>query len=117
MSDLAEFLLARIAEDEATDMGLPHRGDCRIFGGWPGAPDSFVGCDCGLSTRVLAECEAKRQIVELHAGDAPICMDGFRPGLSHEGLLHSQSTNGVPDGYCDTVRALAAVYADHPDYQ
>lgn len=91
---LTDFLLARIAEDEATDMRLPHRNACRMFGGWPGDPSSAADCDCGLSSRVLAECEAKRRIVE----------DVTNPHTSCPELD-------------EVARILAAVYADHPDYR
>ena len=106
---LTDFLLARIAEDEAraTSDGAAysmHWPECLYPGDMPGF------CDCDLRARVLADCEAKRQIVDLHAcqpgaGEAwdPVCsVDGY-------GLV-------APDK-CDTLRALAAVYADHSGYR
>lgn len=62
--EIAEFLLARIAEDEARvadKRSRPHWGDIM----------SSLGdeCDCDLPTRVLAECAAKRWGVELARDD------------------------------------------------
>ena len=74
---LTEFLLARIAEDEdEAEDNEPY------WGGWSSAHEA----------RVLAECEAKRRIVE---------------ELSHDGLGPREWM----------LRVLAAVYSDHPDYR
>lgn len=81
---ITEFLLARIAEDESAADRVefrPYVGD--------GVPQS-------LTDRVLAECEAKRRIVEV-ARYAPEGAGGW--------------------GFRRTLRALASVYADHPDYR
>jgi hypothetical protein len=95
---LTEFLLARIAEDEkwvADEDVYPFHGDnCPYFsdgGHWP-------------SARVLAECEAKRRIVEaaadLESGRA-LAASG---SLIIQGLGHR------------LLRILAAPCADHSDY-
>jgi hypothetical protein len=90
MTTLVEFLLTRIAEDEArAKYDDPHWADCKHFvmfseGGLP--------CSCGLESRLLAECEAKRRIVE-DATDVPT--------ISMRRVL----------------RLLALPYADHPDYK
>ena len=117
MPNLTEFLLARIAEDEAaahhargllgmdaqwhTAEHLRERGltiaDARHVERWS-------------SARVLAECEAKRRIVELHdcvhecIGDGNLTAD---PNLQ----------DGAYGGPCDTLLLLALPYADHPDYR
>lgn len=129
MSDLADFLLARIAEDEAVVYGIApglspgpwrnHMSDPDAGGQWsvqarqvaPGKTNAVVVSDAAPwslargstpamahvarwdPARVLAECEAKRRIVELnvYAYDDP------------------------PYRYC--LRLLALPYADHPDYQ
>jgi len=86
--DLAEFLLARIAEDEAV---------AREGGQWDGGM-GIEWCDVGgiseslvIGTdRVLAECEAKRQLLEIDARQA-----------TDKGILE----------------ALALPYADHPEYR
>lgn len=92
---LTEFLLARIDEDEvvvfALDLVCP-----------PGTrrrerlPPPVVTPD-----RVLAECKAKRRIVELHGND-------WNPRGKCEACDEV--------GPCDTLHALALPYADHPDY-
>ncbi|GEB16678.1 hypothetical protein NSI01_49930 [Pimelobacter simplex] len=52
--------------------------------------------------RVLAECKAKRRIVELHEPG---------PGAWCSETCDSESPIG-----CDTLLALASVYADCPDF-
>ena len=81
---LAEFLLARIAEDEERfgEYPAPHIEGC------PHEP-----CDCGIPARVLAECEAKRRIVD---------------------YATNQHTSG-PD-WDLAVAFLALPYADHEDF-
>ena len=83
---LTEFLLARIAEDEYAFRWLSTDGP-------PGVFIQNVKVD---GRRLLAECEAKRRIVE----DEPLRLAGDR---------HSQWER--------TLRTLAAIYADHPDYR
>lgn len=58
MTDLATWLLACIAEDEAEADDLHDRKVCDQYSYDPRC------CDCGMPTRVLAECAAKRAIVE-----------------------------------------------------
>lgn len=124
---ITEFLLARIAEDEADAQDALERG----FGGWEWLADAGINHEARTHivrwhpARVLAECEAKRQIVELHAstGDkweaacvvcavevADYASDGqggesYDPRLSHAAWP------------CATLRHLAAVYSDHSDYR
>jgi hypothetical protein len=84
---VSEFLLARIAEDEGT-RAVPGGGR------WAVVTDQEVA----EAERWRAECEAKRRIVREH--DAAGC--DYCPEV-------------VDD--CPTLRALAAVYRDHPDYR
>lgn len=113
---LTEFLLARIAEDKAGADAMGHRTDPEGEDGYyacPATRDYPLGdlpygeehCDCGLAEhkrRALAECEAKRRIVEEVARYDGESYDG------NSGALNS----------LDAILAtLAAVYADHPDYQ
>lgn len=134
MSDLAQFLLARVAEDEdralrapagpwrlteiTEGIGLrwymvegapPPAGTSRPDQGADGDPTSVVDVeDESLGryferfdpARVLAECEAKRRVVELHPD-----MLGWCQGCAHES--HP----------CRTLFALAQPYADHEDFQ
>jgi hypothetical protein len=96
MTTLTEFLLARIAEDEAVARAarpheyLPTR-DGRNLTTIDAGDSARVGITSG---RVLAECEAKRRIVNLDDLD----------GAGEDGHIHA-------------VRCLASVYADHPDFR
>jgi hypothetical protein len=89
---LTEFLLARIAEDEAAPL------EWQRVGGEAGSV---------AARRLLAECEAKRRIV----GDLTRFIDtadaaGAR--ADHPTLLA---------GLEYQLRYLAAIYADHADYR
>jgi hypothetical protein len=61
---------------------------------------------------VLAECEAKRRIVDLH-GVAHYCATG-----SLQEPIAPPFFAGGDDRFpiCDTLRTLALSYADHPEY-
>jgi hypothetical protein len=91
---LTEFLLARIAEDEAhAGLVLDRTGP------WDAPPIS--------PERTMAECEAKRRIIEL--ADQ---VENMEASLMQE-------FGGTPDDDDPSVmmlRALALPYADHPDY-
>jgi hypothetical protein len=134
MTTITEFLLARIAEDEA--VALPFRNElgdttqwrCDEIGGAVrqvgtpafGLPDLLAKFDTHLEgahvarwdpARVLAECAAKRAIIGEHRESRY---------FTHQGCVVCRTGDGplLPVEYpCPTVRALAAVYADHPDYQ
>lgn len=125
MTDLAEFLLARIAEDQkwaraaAKFHPTPWRLDPEVqttmeVGRWlADASDEGVLVANGDAAarhivrhdpaRVLAECAAKRAIVELHGqyGDP----------------LSADYGDGAPDLAADTLRLLALPYAEHPGYR
>lgn len=160
---IADFLLARIDEDEKaareiyppgawrTDeyedidefvvVGPPPRGTRRYDQGEPGDEvDIITSQDEGLvghiarwsPYRVLAECAAKRRIVDRHARrrtilpGAPWVEFGWNSsGLAIKLPDGSTVTGAVADALYDewsepstgdTLRALAAVYADHPDF-
>ncbi len=94
---LTDFLLARIAEDEAA---------------WLPAATQPRRAGKTHARRHLAECEAKRRIVELHP-----------PRETHRGYpycggcLQSEEDDRALYYDCPTLRALALPYADHPDYR
>jgi hypothetical protein len=103
MSDvtITEFLLARIAERERSVDFV------RDFIPDEGNQGEYIDPD-----RMLAECEAKRRIVELHAERDP-------EGLLYPGALPTCIICGGDDPYefpCDTVKALALPFVDHADY-
>lgn len=89
---LVEFLLARIEEDEWA-AGDIHHAACER--NWTHGAD----CSCRRPARVMAECEAKRRIIE-----------GFTRALVNEG----HPSDRLPD--VDVFRSLALPHADHPDY-
>jgi hypothetical protein len=113
MSDLTEFLLARIAEDEAAADDL-HRDGC----GASMCPACTVGpypCDCGLSAKARRECEAKRRIVEEHEWSER--WDGIYCSTCCDERCHAGYHDSAPAPCCKTLRILASVYADRPDYR
>jgi hypothetical protein len=118
---LTEFLLARIAGDEAT----AHLTS-EVFM-W--ATDTTPGMDIDAlhpvlvehirtwtSARVLAECEAKRRIVELHP---PRWAYAYRDSERLLAEAFDQETVKVEASsgpiYDPELRLLALPYADHPD--
>ena len=90
-ADLAAFLLARIEEDE----------DCSRYRIGIGDRHGLWQCE---PERILAECEAKRRIIEEHASTT----------RSDPCDAHNANYETIP---CDNLLYLAAVYADHPDYR
>ena len=101
---LSEFLLARIAEDEAYVINTNcHCGEYE---------DAWLP-DC--PSRILAECEAKRRIVE-QAVDARRAADRWTVER-----LKTDTSSPLPeyaraDAYAEVLRFLAIPYADHPDH-
>ena len=115
---ITEFLLARIAEDEMAAETQREMG--RL--------------SAKTLSRALAECEAKRRIVEVHQQSSqevwldipdsawsPEEWSSFRPDYYERDAclccadlaLMANETREWP---CRTLCALAAVYADHPDF-
>jgi hypothetical protein len=92
-----DFLLARAAEDEATA-----RGDVDHFGGTDDPRDQWI---VHHATRVLLECEAKRQIVAAAlADDNRDLYGGCGDDCEWKALDYA-------------VACLALPYVDHPDYR
>jgi hypothetical protein len=124
---LADFLLARIGEDEA-DAQVALGPSPFWFAGdeW----SSVLGSDregCADAhiirwrpDRVLAECEAKRRIVELHApeqiGWGPDVI-GCRNCHVEMGETWGPDLLTGPLYPCETIELLALPYASHPDYR
>lgn len=130
MNDLIEFLRARIAEDEAvaqavesgwrwrvvnetqsTDVYCADLADDDYADAGAFAEDLFTADAAHVArwdpARVLAECDAKRQLVELHAPISEtsrfcgFCCDGYQASLPYP---------------CPNLRLLALPYAGHADY-
>ena len=127
---LTEFLLARIAEDEAAAHKAARQGSGR-WGSWnrswdhepyrdladEDAGERIARIHCDLDehiarhdpARVLAECEAKMRIVEQYSV--------MRLVEQHRVMRHDADWSGeITETLELSIRALALPYADHPDY-
>lgn len=145
MTDLAEFLLARIAEDETAARAAETRNGAawtmrelldgvRIDGtvkpGNPRQSDTELWDDEGAMgmwsetgthvvrhdpARVLVDCGAKRRIIEEHENYDP--NPSAAPGWP-EYTGYCSTCGDVPHvGYpCDTLKLLALPFATHPEY-
>lgn len=92
---IAEFLLARIAEDEMV---------------------ATVLCASPADLRILRECAAKRAILKEHE----LSLDMRDPYCDTcAEWWHAELGEGPPmvPYPCPTTKALATVYSDHPDYK
>ncbi|KAB2809250.1 hypothetical protein F9L07_19610 [Pimelobacter simplex] len=132
---ITEFLLARIAEDEAVaQRALGER--YMVDGGlrWGEVGYETVSDLTIDPARVLAECEAKRRIVELHQS-WPVLVEAkptFEPSdptdlnamtfrmskqIAWATEQEYRAKFGVEPPSAPMLRALASVYADHPDFR
>lgn len=104
---MSEFLLARIEADEAAARRAVARseGDLWVVTG----ADNAVGVDYDPA-RVLAECAARRRIVELHKNTGidhcEVCAD--------DGPWYDRGMLAYP---CPTLLALAQPYAGEPGWR
>lgn len=113
MSDLTDFLLARISEDEEPARDAHYEGQR-----WVPEEESVVSLDRDLDVvmtldrkrdawfaanwspaRVLAECAAKRGIIRRAAINGDDWGDGYDAAIE------------------DVLRDLANIYGNHPDYR
>lgn len=124
MSAIGEFYLARLAEDEAAELGQTH-----IMFRVGGEQTNHRG-----SPRVLADIAAKRKIVELHeqwptlVESAPklVRVDASDPDsvafkMTQQIMWATEQEYrnrfGDEPPTSPIMRALVSVYADHPDFQ
>ena len=113
--DIKDFLLARVAEDEAlAKKGRPNNTGLEVL-----EIDDYGTEALGISeARALAECAAKRAIMDAHpiVHDVVEVSTRIKWGFACETCFSYGDT--VEDhGYCDTLRALATIYADHHDFR
>ena len=127
---LVEFLLARIAEDETDARNVlrsyaSHEAhwSCPSTGvvdlGDPGIEGLLVTGDGPVAyhierwdpARVLAECEAKRRLVEEYQAGLTETDGSERLGYPFDPILSMRMKDAR-----HVLRVIAAVYADHPDY-
>ena len=133
MSDIVEFLTARLDEDEAYALNAAEsvsRGWFEPFSGAVqfGGPEDNPECemaltyDSGISrhmvrhdpARVLAEVKAKRAIGKAQQDFAARVANASYKGYD---ALNYHRDRGTEAALMGTLRYLAAPYADHPDYQ
>ena len=92
MSEIVEFVRARIDEDE--ELAREVEDQARHDRGGPSADEAGAVTVTGVA-RVLADCEAKRGLLE---------------------LAEAATADDLP-GYATAIRQLLALpYADHADY-
>ena len=112
MSDLtlAEFLTARLDEDE--DAWNWYIAEA------PSQGPQFVIQVCDdLGQRMLREVGAGRKILDLHAPGYPVTYPE-PSGQPTCGVCHAGGWDWDPEKWpCATIRALTAVFSDHPDYR
>lgn len=142
---LTDFLLARIAEDE-TDARTAAGHTDGHWASWThrGHVDGLRDLACGGErlaepptdidehiarhdpARVLAECAARRRIVELHALVPHPLNRKANPftGALEEPSFVCEECSGDDDPYvdqvnypCETIKILASIYADHEDFR
>lgn len=104
MTTLTEFLLARYAEDEAVARRFHPDESLHVHFAGDAEPTALY-----TAARVLAECEAKRRIVEHHEvwhGHCEVCAE--------EEVWGERSSMTAP---CPTLRLLALPYADHREFR
>lgn len=126
MSDLVEFLLARIAEDEAVASAAVSISPWQSNGGHyvenhaviaeVEEPEDGAHIARHDPARVLAECEAKRRIVEACAAVSTSC-PGWQDG---DFTVVRRLVAPHPEDEPHTLHILALLalpHADHPDYR
>lgn len=127
---ITEFLLAKIAEDEAVARDSYYDGQT-----WQPEEESVVAADQDYDwvfmmarkrdalhaahwspARVLAECTAKRAIIDEHGPQEVASLD--RDSWAKPFIVCRRCAIGDRQvvAPCPTLKSLAAVYADHPDY-
>lgn len=109
--NITEFLEARTAEDESLaqaaikshapdEVWESELGDMNLW------PEDIAFWASQTPYRVLAEFAAKRAVISFH--------HYVSDGLCSTCVETGPDAQAFP---CDTLKALAAVYKDHPDYQ
>lgn len=102
---IVDFLMARVTVDETEAR--------RVLSEFEDSPPSVYDMaqvpmlDAGDPHRVLAECEAKRRIVERHRGEP------FADDPTTFFCVVTPSYGWWP---CPDLLDLASVYVDHPDF-
>ena len=106
---LTAWLLEQIAVDEALARGHARAVQMSIHIDSGGTKSSQRPVYVDDKKRMLAECAAKRAIVEEHANLGDMCRK-----CMHQTPYLEMSADMHP---CPTLRALASVYADRPGWR
>ena len=111
--NITDFLLARITEDKEVareaEWRARRRGVQNFGGSEAWLPDDVDGVALAIP-RALAECQAKRAII-----DEWTALDVNDEDM--RSLAHSHEYRaGAITALLGTLGALASVYSDHPDY-
>lgn len=130
MDDLIAFVTARLDEDEATAREAVGLTECWIaeepaigvvlVDGEPLIEGHITGLTAHIArhdpARVLREVAAKRGILAEHQHEKVEYPAGGHPfGCGLCEYDREYGMNG--DGWCKTVRLVAAAWSDHPDYR
>lgn len=115
---LTEFLTARLDEDEAWARGQQEARRAQALAARSafGVSHLVVG-DRLNPARALAEVAAKRAIVALHEPFEPYGGLGWKCETCAENSEADYDGSPMIEWPCMTVRYLASVYVDHPDYR
>lgn len=110
---LTDFLLARIAEDEVA------AGACPVGYTATAVPEHVLDHFENWSPqRVLAECDAKRHVIEECRGLINSFGDwDAEPGTSGTVAMWDNVSRRERSQARGRLLAYAAIYADHPDYR
>lgn len=126
VSGLVEFLLSRLDADERDASAI---ANCEYYHGVESDAEAEVQ-RLSDPVRVLAECAAKRALVELHratlgaevhqngrwdaeAGVMVACRYWYCASCDHD---RDYGFIGGPNEGCETLRILAQPYSAHPDF-
>jgi Family of unknown function (DUF6221) len=105
MSTMADFLLARIAEDqEMWELAQQAGMTFVVKGGTSLPPEDFIA-------QYIDECKAKRRIVEI--AESALRVWERNMATTRELSMYYARMNDA----AHTLQALALPYAGHPDYQ
>jgi hypothetical protein len=99
-SAIGAFLLARIAEDEAVARTAAEQNWA-----WRTMSGVVVADRSTFPARVLAECDVKRRLVEAVQ---------YLAGLPERMTMPDAKSAYMLE---EAIQAMAAIYADHPDYR
>lgn len=116
MTDLAVFLLARIADDESLARQAGDHALDDLAGATAAARINrmqFAHFHHWSPSRVLAECEAKRRIIDKHRH----MDDVVEVEYESEHMEDGWQSEAKADALEYAMRCLALPYADHADYR